>query len=98
MMGQWRLEVSPGEPRAEDLFLHVIQVGDQTLQAMSATELLESDGTVGARVKSDEGTWEVTFATTGDLAGHIRFAGENASVDQPLAQTVTPQSGIMAGP
>jgi hypothetical protein len=98
MMGQWRLEVSPGEPRTDDLFLHVIQVGDQTLESMNGVELLETDGTVGARVHKDQGTWEVTFAATGDLAGHVRFAGEGASIDQPLAQTVTAQDTMPPAP
>ncbi len=34
MIGRWRLEVSPGSERKEDCFLHVIQVGDQKLDAM----------------------------------------------------------------
>ena len=28
LMGRWRVEVSPGAERAEDVFLHVIEVGD----------------------------------------------------------------------
>ena len=34
MMGQWRVEVSPGSPRRDDVFLHVIQVGPKTLGAI----------------------------------------------------------------
>ena len=35
MMQQWRVEVTPGSPRRDDLFLHVIEVGDQKLAAMA---------------------------------------------------------------
>jgi heparin/heparan-sulfate lyase len=67
MMGQWRVEVSPGAARTEDLFLHVIQVGDQTLAAMDQADLIETDGAVGARLTAGNRTYEVTFAIQGDL-------------------------------
>lgn len=96
MMGQWRVEVKPGAARAEDHFLHVIQVGDQSLEQMDAVELIEAEGAVGARVQTERGTWEVTFATRGELGGHIRRLGGPTAIDAALATTVTPQVGILA--
>lgn len=96
MMGQWRVEVTPGAPRTEDVFLHVIQVGDQDLQAMDPVELIQGEGSCGVRLHTGDRTWEVSFATTGDLRGHIRCAG-GATVDRDLTTEVTPQSGIMCG-
>lgn len=96
MMGQWRVEVSPGAERTEDVFLHVIQVGDQALDGMDATELIEGEGIAGVRVRIGERIWEVTFATTGNLAGHIRLIGGGQPLDRPLATEVTPQVGILA--
>ena len=99
MMGQWRVEVSPGAPRSEDIFLHVIQVADQSLAAMGAAELIEGDGIAGARVTSGDDVWEVAFAVQGDLGGHIRLTrGGQAALDADLATTVQPQVGILAQP
>ncbi len=116
LMGQWRVEVSPGAERAEDVFLHVIEVGDAEgpdalplefpedaalgqLPGAAALELIESDGAAGARIVIDGVTWEVSFATTGDIGGHIRRSGGDLPViDRPLTDEVQPQAGITARP
>ena len=99
MMGQWRVEVSPGAAREEDLFLHVLQVGDQTLNAMDATELVQDDGVTGVRLTSGNRVWEVGFATEGELGGSIRLVEAGGEVlAQDLATTVQLQVGILAGP
>jgi hypothetical protein len=98
MMGQWRVEVTPGSPRREDVFLHVIQVGTQDLTAMDPAERTEGDGWAGVRVTTDAGTWEVQFNTKGELGGHIRRTGEERRIDADLATTVTPQVGILGRP
>ena len=93
-----RVEGSPCAARAEDHFLHVLQVGDQQLSAMDPVEVIREGDAVGARVRVGETTWEVLFNTKGDLGGRIRCRGGNATIDQALAQTVTPQVGILALP
>jgi heparin/heparan-sulfate lyase len=98
MMGQWRVEVTPREPRTDDLFLHVIQVGDQQLEAMDEVALIATARTAGARLSVGERTWEVTFDTTGELGGHVRRTGGGATIDTELTVTIQPQSGIMADP
>lgn len=95
MLGQWRVEVTPREPRKEDLFLHVIQVGDQQLAALAPTDLIEEDGRCGVRLTAGPDTWEVTFSTTGDLAGHLRRTGPRSAIDRPLTSAVQPQAGLM---
>jgi len=97
MMGQWRVEVTPGAPRKEDLFLHVIQVGDQGLEAMDTTELIEAEGTCGVRILAGRQAWEVTFRTSGELAGEIKRTGTERTLNAALTTTVQPQAGIMAG-
>ena len=94
MMGRWRLEVTPGSERAEDVFLHVIQVGDQTLDAMVSTELIESEGKCGVKLTQGAKQWTVTFNTEGDLGGHIVCQGEEP-LDRPLTNVVTPQQGVL---
>ena len=98
MLGQWRVEVTPPEPRKEELFLHVIQVGDQQLAAMSPTSLIEEKGRCGVRLTAAQDTWEVTFSTTGDLTGHIRRTGPANPIDRPLTSSVQPQTGLMLRP
>jgi hypothetical protein len=95
MMGQWRLEVNPGEARRDDVFLHVIQIGSQELARMSPVELLETDTIAGARIDTGDESWEITFAKTGELAGHVKATGKEPILDRPLIQTVTPQKGIV---
>ena len=98
MMGQWRVEVTPGAARAEDVFLHVIQVGDQQLESMDDVELVETDRTAGVRLTSGDRTWEVAFNTTGELGGRIKRSGAGTPIDTRLTNTVEPQTGIMANP
>ena len=38
-MGRWRVEVKPGAARTGDLFLHLIQVSDQTVEKMVESEV-----------------------------------------------------------
>jgi len=94
LMGQWRVEVTPGAARKTDLFLHVIQVGDQKLQGMDNIELLQEGATCGIRLDASGQIWEVVFNTAGPLGGHIRRAGGVGALDRPLATTVQSQSGI----
>lgn len=95
MMGQWRVEVTPSEPHKEDVFLHVIQVGDQRLATMDQTTLIDEATRYGVRLSIGAETWEVTFDAKGNLGGHIRRTGAKAAIDQPLTSEVEPQSGIM---
>lgn len=71
LMGRWRMEVSPASPRKGDVFLHLIQVGDQTLDAMSDAEAWH-DGT-SAYVTFMAGDREVTVAFTLP-AGGVSFS------------------------
>jgi heparin/heparan-sulfate lyase len=93
MMGQWRVEVTPNVARKQDLFLHVIQVGDQQLGRMNEAKLLRDSDTCGVRLTSAGQTWEVTFSVNGPLGGRIGRSGPDA-IDRALATTVQPQSGI----
>ncbi|MEA3225840.1 MAG: heparinase II/III family protein, partial [Planctomycetota bacterium] len=98
LMGQWRVEITPGSPRKSDTFLHVIQVGDQQLKAMDETRLLKKDDKCGVRLIVAGRTWEVTFNSSGELGGYIKRLGESQSIDTKLATTVRRQTGINANP
>ena len=95
MMGWGRVEVSAPEETTQQNFLHVIQVGDPDLQQMDAVERIDGEATVGARISAGDRTIEVSFATEGPLAGHIRIArGDEALVDRDLTRQVQPQDGL----
>lgn len=96
LMGQWRVEVTPGNPRKSNVFFHVIQVGDRQLESMDKTSLLNEDDKCGIRLTAGDVTWEVTFNSTGELGGHIKRSGGSRSIDSKLTTTVQKQSGINA--
>jgi heparin/heparan-sulfate lyase len=99
LMGWGRVEVIPGAPRTDDVFLHLIQVGDQKLEAMCEAELIQEDGTAGLRFTADGRTVQLRFATEGEVSGHVRIArGDEVLIDQDLTREVMPQEGLAAPP
>jgi heparin/heparan-sulfate lyase len=97
MMGQWRVEVTPSVAQRADVFLHVIQVGDQRMATMDETSVIHTETRCGVRLVDGGLIWEVTFDKEGHLGGHIRRAGGTRPIDVELTTVVQPQSGIMAG-
>lgn len=71
--GSWRVEVSPATPNVEELFLHVIQIGDRGLKERKV-ELLEGTNLAGALVANGA---VVLFANTGHpvLEGEVTLPG-----------------------
>jgi heparin/heparan-sulfate lyase len=62
---KWRVEVLPGKPQAEDVFLHVLQTSDP-----QPVELVRKIGAVGAKV----GEIEVVFS--GQAGGTLSVGGK----------------------
>ncbi len=99
LWGNWRMEISPGEPRKEDVFLHLIQVADQSQSEMVESKLIESNGKIGVHFQADEQTNTVTFGLEGDPSGHIRIENEaGILIDKALSQKVMPQKGLAGKP
>jgi len=96
LMGRWRVEVTPARARKKDVFLHVIQVGDDDLVETSQVELIESGDKYGVRVKAAEATWEVVFNSEGPLGGSIKRSGKGRRIDRALTTGVQKQVGIAA--
>ncbi len=98
LLGNWRMEVSPTAPRAEDVFLHLIEVGDGSLERMCRADRLEGSGSVGVRFAAGDRTVEATFGTTGGASGHVKIAANSKVLfDKDLAQQVMPQAGLGVG-
>ena len=47
LVGQWRVEVQPGKPSKSDYFMHIIQVGDESLQRLPKTRTFDSHNKMG---------------------------------------------------
>lgn len=95
LLGQWRVEVSPSQGRAEDLFLHVIQVGDSTLKRMVDSKLVRKGQQAGVRFRSAQDDWEVLFGTQGGASGHITLKRNGRTkVNRDLTREVAPQGGL----
>lgn len=95
LWGNWRIEVAPTAARTDDLFLHVLQVGDAALQTMVATETIREPDQVGVRFAYAGREFEVRFGTSGEPTGRIRLAREGqAPVDRELTRAVQPQKGL----
>jgi heparin/heparan-sulfate lyase len=68
--GAWRIEISPRQPAAEDLFLNVLQIADSSAGEPLPVEHIEGQAIVGARIADRV----VLFSASGaPLSGEIRF-------------------------
>lgn len=95
-MGNWRIEVVPGNPRKEDVFLHLLQVGDRNrLGEMGLAERVETAEGVGVKFEAGGKVCTVSFAVQGEPAGRIQIvSGGRTLVDRELSRRVQPQSGL----
>src|SRR5262249_59731849 len=48
--GAWRIEVSPREPSRDDVFLHVLEIGDRGAPPVRVDPLVQGKGLAGAIV------------------------------------------------
>ncbi|MHB1038441.1 MAG: heparinase II/III domain-containing protein [Pirellulales bacterium] len=88
-LGWWRVEVEPQVQQAEDVFLHVLWATDDRQKTMFPVEKISAAGRAGVKFTADGLDVEVTFATTGSPAGHIRLAREGREItNRPLAGAV----------
>lgn len=94
-MGRWRVEVKPGAPRTEDVFLHLIQASDQTMAKMVESRVSETGGQIELSFTAGVRTYTVGLNKTGDIGGHLRIM-ESGKVlfDQDLTRDVQPQTGL----
>jgi len=98
LLGNWRVEVSPGQPRTDDVFLHLIQVGARSLAKMAPAELIERPKAVGLQFALGNRRVYAVFSTAGKPSGHIRIVdGARTTVDRDFTQRVMPQTGLGTG-
>lgn len=97
LMGRWRLEVKPGAARTEDVFLHLLQVGDQKLERMSEGKVETGNGQAVLRFEAEGKQVTVTLATAGPVGGRIEIEQDGkVLVERELTDAVTAQVGVAA--
>ena len=92
LMGRWRMEVRPGSPRTDDVFLHLIRVGSQELSAMGPAEATLEGNTARITFESGNRAISLSLNATGPVGGHIRISrGDEVLIDGPLSREVANQ-------
>ncbi len=92
LLGQWRVEVRPAVAATDDLFLHLIQVGDrEALAEMTPSKPIGGNGRVGVQFTAGETQVTVLFDRQGAPGGEIQIKGPNVSVNRELTSNVQPQ-------
>jgi heparin/heparan-sulfate lyase len=64
LVGQWRVEVSPKKAATNDHFLHIIQVGDESLQSLPQTECKDTKDAVTLKFNYADASYILTFDKT----------------------------------
>ena len=70
-LGQWRMEVKPGTAAKNDMFMHIIQVGDESLTALPATTTFDTASETGVEFKYNGKSWRIAFDKTGNYGCKI---------------------------
>lgn len=71
LVGQWRVEVHPGKPAEHDYFMHIIQVGDESLKALPKTRTFDDGETMGVEFKYDGREWRIAFVKDAENGCYI---------------------------
>src|SRR6185503_10014030 len=89
--GSWRVEVFPGAPRNDDVFLHYLFLSDAALTSAPPATVSDSADRAVVQVASGGRTFVVTFRKTGALGGRVKIDGGGAAVNQDLTSKIQPQ-------
>ena len=60
-IGHWRMEVLPGQAAKEDVFMHILQVGDESLKKLPETVTFEDSERIGTEFEYSGKKFKVTF-------------------------------------
>jgi hypothetical protein len=97
----WRIEVEPMQGAKDQCFLHVLMpFGDAKEQPetalmspASAFTLVESATHDGVSLKSEKGTWEISFPRSGPIGATLKIkTGSGKAVSMPIPAGIQPNS------
>jgi hypothetical protein len=95
LFGQWRVEVSPGKPATDDIFLHLIQVGDASMKSMVKSKPLKTANSTGVMFSDQDSDYEVIFNTQGEVGGKISISRNNQRIlEEYFTNKVKHQKGL----
>ena len=91
--GAWRVSVSPGSPRKDDLFLHLIEVGKASeLNEMTPSKLIDDGPFTGVEFRAGDTTWQAFFLKDGLIGGKVRALKDGAVVfERELSREIMAQ-------
>ncbi len=94
-LGRWRVEVSTGSVREEDVFLHLIQVTDRNVGKMAESKVSEKDGKIFVSFSSGGMDYDIILNKTGEIGGHVKIADSGKIfVNRMLIRNVMGQKGL----
>ena len=95
LLGQWRIEVSPGKPETDDIFLHLIKVGDTSLKGISDSKPVKNGDMVGVGFTHENREYEIMFATRDEAGGKISIIENGRNIlDEEFSSMVKQQKGL----
>ena len=95
LFGQWRIEVTPAELNKDDIFLHLLQVGDTLLQSMDNSTALKTDDMVGVNFVHEKKKCEVMFFITDEAGGKISIHQNGQKIlEEKFSDKVKVQKGL----
>lgn len=62
LVGQWRVEVQPGKPARSDCFMHIIQVGDESLSSLPKTRTIDNRKSIGVEFEYEGKRFRIAFS------------------------------------
>lgn len=74
LFGQWRVEISPKKSAEKDYFLHILQVGDESLQSLPKTKCEDGKENVILSFDYAGSTYTLTFDKTKQYGCKIKIA------------------------
>ena len=76
LVGQWRVEVHPGKPERYDYFMHIIQVGDESLKALPKTRTFDNREEIGVKFRYEGKTYRIAFFKDAENGCDIKVNGK----------------------
>jgi hypothetical protein len=89
--GGWRVEVFPGAPSKEDVFLHYLYVTASSTASAPQASLTDSTEQCVVHLVSNGRTFEVSFNKNGTSGGRVKILGSGVLVDQLFTSKIQPQ-------
>ena len=74
LVGQWRVEVKPGKASRYDYFMHIIQVGDESLKSLPKTKTFDNKEEIGVEFKYEGKKYRIAFVKDAENGCIIKVA------------------------